>query len=422
MKKIVIIGAGIAGLAAARALQHASFDVVILEARDRSGGRIAVDHSWGVKHPLGAHWIHGGVGNPMLELANEFSTPISLYPTGYSHLYADEGKLVSQEDSEAFDHQFDEALKKAHAFAFNEEKDISLKDALAPFIPTSQDFLFYSALLGRRLTFFENYMGADYSELSARYWDMSHPYPDENYIVLDSFSSIIEGLSKDCMIQFDSVVKEIHWNEHTVKVVTEKNNFYADAVIVTLPLGVLKKNAVTFYPALPQRKQQAIDRIGMGLFDVAVLEFPLSFWVKNSPFMFIEDEKPTYKMFLNMQMWSNQPILYAYTGGKTASALEALSDDQIIDRLMTTLKSVFGQGIPYPTRYLISRWGKDLYSAGSYSYVAKGASQDDFIALAEPIENRLFFAGEATFAHVYDATTHSAYLSGVREAGRIKCL
>ena len=108
-----------------------------------------------------------------------------------------------------------------------------------------------------------------------------------------------------------------------------------------------------------------------------------------------------------------------YSGGKTARQLESDTDEQVIDKMMRNFQAVFGANLPKPESYVNTRWSHDPYTQGSYSYYKTGSSQADRNALAEPVTNRLFFAGEATSLR-HPATTHGAYLSGLREAENIK--
>lgn len=421
MDKIIIIGAGISGLAAANHLRKQGFEVKILEGRERAGGRICVDNSWGIPLARGAHWIHGAENNPMLALAQQFSSPALPFANNKYYIFSDNGQRIPKEAIANFDREFDQALVQAKNYALNAAHDCSLAKALAPFWPSEARHKFHAALSAKALNFFEGYMGECCEKLSARYWDLGGSLHEENFIVADGFSNIINGLTKFCDIEFNTCVKEIHYGSKKIELVTNRKNYTADKVIVTVPLGVLKKNVIQFNPSLPAIKQQAISAIGMGLFDIIGLRFPTAFWPKDCSFSFIDDahEHPTCNIYVNMEPFLQKPILYGYVGGATARAMEKLSLEDVSKRVMQTLGSAFGANIPDPEAIYMTHWQADPFCYGSYSYVAVGAAVEDFMALAEPIDNKLYFAGEATNAHLYDATTHGAYLSGIREAERI---
>jgi monoamine oxidase len=420
--KTIVIGAGIAGLAAASYLSKHNYPVTVLEARNRYGGRIWTENQWGgVPLAKGAHWIHGADHNPMMELAKEFSSPLFKFNSdALYYMFTSEGKRIPKETIKKFNDAFAHTLDKAKTFAMNTKKDTSLSSVLSHFITPDLSNEYFATLFGRKLNYFQNYVGADAGNLSALNWDLGQSDSDINYIVGDGFSAIINGLAKQCDIKLNTVVKEIKVTKTHVEIITNTQTYLADKVIVTLPLGVLKNNSVVFNPPLPQTKQHAIQQIGMGLFNVIALLFPHSFWPDDASFIYIgNNNKLSCNNYINMAPSYKKPILYGYVGGSVASALEKMSGEFMTDLLMQRLTTIFGNQIPYPDKYEITAWGQDPFSGGSYSYPAIGVTKDDYIALGKTVENRLFFAGEATNAHLYDATTHGAYLSGIREAKRI---
>lgn len=421
MDKIIIIGAGIAGLSAANHLRHSGSDVTILEARDRIGGRIHADCSWGFPIAKGATWIHDAKNNPMLNLAQQYGCQVFSYDRGKSYTFTSQGQLLPETEIAAFNEVFEKALAKAKDYALNASEDCSLAEALQHFWNTDYFNPIWQVLFAKRLKFFENYMGEKYERLSARYWDLGGSLAKENFIIRDGYSAILRGLAQDCDIKLNTCVKVINYQQKKIKIITNNGDYSADKLLITLPLGVLKTKQVTFIPELPKIKQDAIDIIGMGLFDVIGLKFTKTFWPNQASSMYIfnSTEAITCNVFFNLQPVFNQPILFGYVGGSTACALEALTDQQVLDKTMQTLSNAFCSDLSLPEKYFITRWGSDPFSLGSYSYVAVGATAQHFINLSTPIDNKLYFAGEATNAHLYDATVHGAYLSGIREAKRI---
>jgi monoamine oxidase len=120
---------------------------------------------------------------------------------------------------------------------------------------------------------------------------------------------------------------------------------------------------------------------------------------------------------MNLTSYVNAPILAGFNAGSVANNFENQSDEQVVNSLMTYLRSVFGPDVPEPIGYYVTRWGKDPYSHGSYSHVPPGATGEDYATLGQPVL-RLRFAGEATLKS-FPASVRGAYLSGVREADRI---
>jgi polyamine oxidase len=420
-KKIIIIGAGIAGLAACKRLIELGFDAKILEARDRCGGRIWIDKkTLGRPIGLGAQWIHGDEINPIAELAKKTHAASSSCNFDNSHIYDRHGQIIPREEVQTANQKLEAIIEKAQEHALGLEHDVSLATAMSGFfaaenlLPVEQD------ILKRRLAYFQGYMGADAELLSARHWDQEEILPGGNSFLTSTYLPILEYLEKSCPIQLNTIVKEIITRANSSEVVTENETFSADAVLLTVSLGVLKNNDIRFDPPLPENKLKAIQTLGMGLLNITALKFPHIFWDKNvtsTALTFVDNS--SVSMFFHLNTLIHEPILIGYSGGNRARELEKLSDATLIANIMQNFKKVFGANIPEPDSYLNTRWSQDPFSHGSYSYIAVGATAEDYVSLSEAVSNRLFFAGEAT-SQKYSATTHGAYLSGIREAEKIK--
>ena len=422
-KKIIIVGAGIAGLAACSQLQAQGFDVTVLEARDRCGGRIWTDHSLGFPLGRGACFIHGIKNNPIAQLAKNSSTNMGIInPQQFMRLDRD-GVVIAVKDIQKFEEKFQIALQKAKKFAINAEQDISLSSALDSFIiykhltPVEQD------LFALKLQFFEGYIGANYEHLSARHWDQEQAWPGENCLLVDSYQAILDDLKpNNCHVELNTIVKQINTRADAIEIVTDKAVFYADAVLVTVPLGVLKNQDILFDPPLPVYKQQALQRLSMGLLNITAIKFPTAFWSqKNHAMFFSQFDNLSIPLFFNLHYFIPQPILIGFSGGERARRLESFTDAELMAKTMDNFSQVFGAHLPEPEAYFTTRWGQDPFSHGSYSYIPIGASGKDYEIIARPVADRLFFAGEATSLK-HPATTHGAYLSGIREAKRISHL
>lgn len=418
-KKIIIIGAGIAGLAACEKLTELGYNAMILEARNRYGGRIWTDNSLGIPFGKGAGWIHGNHNNPMTDLAKCSNTEMVVVDPNKFVIFNQKGLSVKPIDVQNFNVKFDMLLKQAKKLAYDDKVDISLSSALNHLMQTTKISDLEKILFKNKLHAIENYMGADSSNLSARTYNDAEEWPGENCFLTTSYQSIIEALAKKCRIQLSTLVKKINLREKNIEIVTDNSTFYADCVVVTLPLGALQKNIISFTPHLPNSKLKAIQSLGMGLFNITAIKFPRIFW-PNEPhaLFFTQFDTLSTSVFFNLAHFISQPILVGYTGGQTALELENFSDDQIINKIMTNFKKHFTASLPDPDSFITTRWSQDPLSYGSYSYFKTGSTSEDYAAIAEPVDNRLFFAGEATCSK-YPATTHGAFLSGIREAERI---
>ncbi len=419
-EKIIIIGAGMAGLSACHKLMEYGFSVTILEARDRIGGRIVTNHALGMPIGGGASWIHGIDGNPVAALANLCNVRMTTMDQEQFCYYDHQGNFISVQEKENFNQRFDGWLEQARQLAYQSEKDISLAQALTAIIPFAQLSAREKALFETKLMYFEGYIGEDYELLSARHWDAEQPWPGKNCFLIDSYEPIINYLKQDCDIQLNQVVKEINVSSDQVEIKTQDSSFHADAVLVTVPLGVLKNNDIQFNPPLPDDKQQAIHRTAMGVLNVTAIKFPHGFWPKKSQaFFYTQFDYLSVPFFFNLHSFAEQPILMGYSGGQRARELEKFSDDELMEKILRNFRMVYGDHLAEPDAFMNTRWASDPFSRGSYSYLPVGASSEDMDALAKPVGDRLFFAGEATHAK-HPATTHGALLSGIREAEKIR--
>ena len=196
----------------------------------------------------------------------------------------------------------------------------------------------------------------------------------------------------------------------------------ADYVIVTVPLGVLKKGVIEFSPALPQNKLDAIAALDMGILNKVYLHFDEVFWDNNvTNIAKISEQKGHWAYWINLAPATGKPILTAFNVASFGKEIEEMTDEQIIAKAMEALQTMYGNDIGQPTDHLITRWGKDEFSYGSYSYIPKGASASMRDDLAEPVDGKVLFAGEATHSE-HPSTVHGAFLSGEREADRVIAL
>ena len=209
--------------------------------------------------------------------------------------------------------------------------------------------------------------------------------------------------------------------------------YEADAVVVTLPLGILKRGDVEFKPALPPWKQNAINSIGFGLLNKVFLKFENVFWdIDNDYVGYASSTHGEFYLFVNLVPVSGTPVLMSLISGSFAEKLEKKTDEQIVDYAMKILQNMFAnkhkssnkknsnkwKKIPQPTDYYVTRWKQDPFARGSYSYIAKGSNGDHYDKLSYSVKDKLYFAGEATIRK-WPASVHGAYLSGIREARKI---
>jgi monoamine oxidase len=423
--EIIVIGAGIAGIKAAHNLQKEGYKIIVLEGRSRIGGRVWTDRSWkNYSLDMGASWIHGVKDNPIAELAKKFDAITSKTDFNSRNTYDKRGRVLSSIQQENIFKKFDYILarvKKYRDFIQNTQgQDVSLQTAFEHEIVKQNLSTQEIEELNYCITnIIQNYYGGDISELSLFSWDKEDRFEGDDVVFINGYDQIIQPLAKGLDIRLNQVVRKIDYGNQGVTVTSNNGIFQSDKVIITLPLGVLKKKSVKFYPPLPQWKQTAINRLEMAVFNKLYLLFPQVFWDKDTHLLgHISSHQCAWTEFVNIYRYIGKPVLLAFNTGNYAWKLEKLSNQEIVDEAMSVLQIIYGNGIPKPEASLITRWGQDPFSFGAYSYLPAGACCDDYDILAMPVDDRLFFAGEAT-CRQYIGTVHGAFLSGEREAMRI---
>lgn len=416
-QRVLVIGAGLAGLAAAQELKRAGHQVVVLEARDRIGGRIWTSNKWpDLPLDFGATWIHGVKGNPITDIADQlgekrlatsYDRTVIYYADGQALSEARESKLESIRKK-----MFDE-LRKAQ----NTNLDASVKQAVAlleeSFSSDPEALRFLNFSLSGSI---EQEYAASASRLSSHWYDSAKEFDGDDVLFARGFKVITEHLAQGIDVQLAQVVKEIWWQESEVRVRTTDSDFVADRVIITLPLGVLQHNDVRFVPELPKAKRNAISKLGMGVLNKCYLRFERAFWPEEMDWLeYVAAKHGEWTEWVSFQRVVKIPILLGFNAADRGREIEAWSDGQIVASAMETLKTLFGVDIPQPIDYQITRWASDAFARGSYSYNAQGSTPKMRDELASPLNGKLFFAGEATNKD-YFGTAHGGYLSGLRAA------
>lgn len=420
---VLIVGAGVAGLAAARMLHDASYTVTVLEGRDRIGGRVWTNRTLdGLPLDLGASWIHGVEGNPLTALAD--AAGIERAATDYENMrvYRADGTPVSDEQITALESLFETIMETAADLAEARDTDTDLGTVIQQAIADeagdlSDDERVLMAYLVNTTIEHEYAGGVD--QLSAYYWDDDEAYPGEDVISVNGYDWLTTILAEGLNVRLNTAVEAVAYGADGVQISAGGNQYEADYALITVPLGVLKTGVIAFDPPLPANKQQAIQNLEMGLLNKLYLRFPSVFWDEDADFVDVATEEAGQSLeFLNIARLNGQPILLGFTAAEYALALESLDDAAFIERLMDSLRALYGADIPEPDGYLRTHWGQDAYSYGSYSFYGVGSTPDDRAALGEAVAEVLFFAGEATH-DTYPATVHGALLSGQDAAQQI---
>ncbi|XP_022935753.1 lysine-specific histone demethylase 1 homolog 2-like [Cucurbita moschata] len=432
---VIVIGAGLAGLAAARQLLSFGFKVVVLEGRNRPGGRVYTQ-KMGLEGKFAAVDLGGSVitgihANPLGVLARQLSIPLHKVRDNCP-LYKPDGTLIEKDTDAKIEYIFNKLLDKVtelRKIMGGLANNISLGTVLEKLrqlyaVAQSKD---ERQLLDWHLANLEYANAGCLSNLSAVHWDQDDPYEmgGDHCFLAGGNWRLIKALCEGVPIFYGQVVDTVKYGSDGVEVVAGDQVFQADMVLCTVPLGILKRKLIRFEPELPKRKVAAIERLGFGLLNKVAMVFPHVFWGEDlDTFGCLREhchQRGEFFLFYGYHTVSGGAVLIALVAGEAAEAFECTDPTVLLHRVLGILRGIFsskGVDVPNPIQTICTRWGNDPFSYGSYSHVRVGSTGSDYDILAERVWNRLFFAGEATTKQ-YPATMHGAFLSGLREASCI---
>ncbi|CAF1628866.1 unnamed protein product [Adineta ricciae] len=435
---VIIVGAGAAGIAAAIELQSTNLTFVILEARDRIGGRAYTDRETfaPTRVDLGASWIHSyGPQNILYSFHQSLKSEDTERRMRGTELCLDyDGKRFSHEaifQARDIYLQIDE-----HIESYRSSKEAKEDQSIQQIMQAIYDRLVPNSgpvkrLVDLYLSGSEQYDAADFAQLSGKQWGVGAA-DGGDFWVPSGYGNLIERIAEkhNLPIELNTLVTRIDTTDPERIEITTLNNsskFYCRRVIITIPLGCLKRETITFQPPLPDWKRQAIDQMGMGLMNKLIIQFPVCFWnEKVASFVHACNERRgRFRFALCLPPPAN--ILIFLVAGSFAHELEVLSDTETIEQIMKFLRQIFPEKtIPDPIHYRLTRWAHDPLSYGSYSYFSVNTGPHTIELLArETSDGRVQWAGE--HANIDDGThqwsyacVHSAFQSGQRAAKTIR--
>ncbi len=420
--RVVVVGAGAAGLSAARALRSRGAQVIVVEARDRLGGRVHTVHHDGVAVELGASWIHGASKkNPIRKLTEAWSIATKRTHEERARLVGAQGPLdhAQVERAHAIVEKLEawiEGLWEHHTE--QGDPDLSVFDAMLqnglPELDEDEreafDWAMHVMAMGE---------GIEAESLSLLGYEDDDPYTGPDRLVLGGYGALMERLASGLEVRLSSPAEAIEARAHDVIVHAGERAIVADVAIVTLPLPVLQSGIITLSPPLPEPVQQALRKLKTGHLMKLVALFDEVAWPEDAhTFALMTPPFRGAAYITSASGHGGAPLLMGFIGGQAARDAEARPDASLMADFLEDAARAIGQPLPTPKKTWVSRWGKDPWARGAYSHLPVGARSADRRALQAPhADGKILFAGEWT--SIDDVgTVHGALREGLRAARR----
>ncbi|WP_341481698.1 NAD(P)/FAD-dependent oxidoreductase [Arthrobacter caoxuetaonis] len=431
----IVVGAGVSGLSAARVLAAAGKKVVVLEARERIGGRVHTERLNGRVTDLGASWIHGIDGGPLHSLTRSFGMPdveftVGSYQAGGRPIayYSPDGARLPERAAERFIADAASVEGRLSAVigamepgaSYAEAARIAVSDAAAAEGWDTERAARVVEYLDHRS---EEQYGADSRLLDARGLEDEVIIGDE-VVFPEGYDQLASNLAAGIDVRLEHVVTTVARAgaagvESGVVVETDRGLFTAAQAVVTVPVGVLQSGRLTFDPPLPQTVAGAITRFRMNAFEKIFLHFPERFWDEDVYAIRRQGEAAKWwHSWYDLTGLQGEPTLLTFAAGECAQAIRGWSDERVVESVMASLREIYGARIPDPVHARITDWQGDEFAGGAYAYMTRGCTGEDHSRIATPIDGVLHLAGEATW-EADPATVNAALCSGHRAAERI---
>ncbi|HEY4168781.1 MAG TPA: NAD(P)/FAD-dependent oxidoreductase [Reyranella sp.] len=430
-ERVIVLGAGMAGLVAARLLHDSGFVVTVVEARDRIGGRTWTDDRVGAPVDLGGSWVHGVEGNPLALWCDKLG--VRLISSESDRLIIDErasARTRTIQRNKAFLGMA--AFDTAIAFASWKSKflanvrgprSISVKEAVEPLLHASWLPEVDRLVIATFIEGSEGVNGSVWDQLSAEEWFPTEGL-DGNAQPKGGFKTLIDDVARGLDIRLGEPVTALAWNAGgVVAMLASGERLSADRAVITLPVGLLRDGRFRLDPLPPPEQQAAIGRLGYGagVLGKIYLRFPHQFWPEKSKWFGrlpdAPDRRGTFNTFVSHVEETGLPILLSFANGHSAIRYDRELDDEAVKQAaLGSLRKMFGHNkVPEPEAFVFPRWLSDPWTRGGYSYPAIGSPPEDHDDHARPLANRVFFAGEATEPVEY-GTVHAALWSAEQTA------
>lgn len=409
---VIVIGAGAAGLLAARNLSQKGKIVIVLEARNRAGGRIYTITDSAFAQPLegGAEFVHGQLPITLQLLQEAESVTVA---AGGNIYRSQGGKLKREEDFIANEEVLMDSLNSL-------QKDTTIASFMEEHLAAPE----HKALRRSLTSYVEGYYAGDTQKASAlalkEEWESSE---EGDQRIVGGYGVLVQFLYKQCMesgcrFYFGATVNTIHWQRHNVLVTTaDGTTFGAAKVLVTVPIGVLQSTgaaSILFNPAI-DATLAAVQKLGFGSVIKIALQLSEPFWqtqfsLDDMGFLFSEEKIPTW--------WTQHPqqstLLTGWCAGPAAERLKGAGDEELFLTAVTSLATIFKLEPDVIKEKIkawkVFNWAADPFTCGGYSYTTvEGKAAIE--TLLQPVKDTLYFAGEGLHAGNEIGTVEGAFIS-----------
>jgi len=397
---IAVVGAGAAGIGAARRLvDKGSVSVLVLEARDRVGGRVHTIEPAGFPLDRGAEWLHSADRNPLSPMARDLGFSIHRRPPEWTTRLRRSGATI---EAEADWIAIREAQGWARRKAAAEPSDRPLASLLPP-IGRWNELLDATSTWGN---------GAELDRVSVKDY-VRYEDSGVNWRLREGYGRLFERLADGLPIARDAAVSRIDHGGRAIRLETTRGTVTARRIIVTVPTSIIAAEVLRFDPPLPD-KLAAAAGLPLGVDDKLFIALSGSL-PGVEPDIYLVGSTTSRETMSYQVRPLDRPAIYCFFGGRFAAALEREGEEAMFSFAAGELTRMFGNNIRGQLAPLASTaWQRDPWARGSYSYALPGHAEDR-ATLAASVDNRLFFAGEATSPNFF-STAHGAYLSGLTAA------
>jgi len=404
---VAVIGAGGAGLSAARQLLAAGLKVEVLEGRDRIGGRAFTDtSSIGELWDRGCSWLHASGVNPFVAYAR--ANRFEVFPDRYPRRVYDGSQPMSEAATAGLRAVRERMAAELHA-AGRRGLDIPAEAAMT--LATRQDPWYPMAAAG--LTAWEGVEPSNFSTLDSFHFDDS----GEDLVIPKGYGRLLEHYARDVPVRLKVPVSRIRWGGSGVTVETPSGALAARVVVVAVPSSIVAQGALVFSPHLPVEVLEAHHSLPLGLMNKVALRFRREVFPAEATEVIRARRGDLRGMSHLTRLWGER-VCVASSAGAVAHELEAAGEQAAIDYALGELAGMLGSDVRKQfDKGAATAWSSDPFSRGAYSHCLPGRFGAREV-LTRPVAKRLVFAGEHTKQSAY-GTLHGAHLSGLRAARQV---